>query len=93
MGESNQQNKIKKKKKFIPFFDDYSPEEASITESLDGHCCMLIDSRNKISIGEKKNLAARLVKSRMIATIDDDDFSLPTRFKSHLKIGIRNDNF
>jgi hypothetical protein len=61
-----------------------------MTEFLDAHCCVLIDSRKKISIGEKKNLAARLVKSRLIVKIDDDDFSLPTRFKSHLKIGIKN---
>lgn len=48
-------------------------------------CGAIIQCPEPTSIGKKRNLAAELVQSQYIATMDDDDLSLPNRLTTQLQ--------
>ena len=57
-------------------------EDFAKTEALG----VLINLKHPVTIGKKRNLAAELVESEFILTMDDDDFSLPKRISSQVAV-------
>jgi len=54
-------------------------------EFSEKYAAVMITLSQSKSIGEKRNIAAKMVESEWILSMDDDDFSLPNRITKHFE--------